>query len=137
MTSRAGLPAPGDDGLRRAFRDVREADAGDIPDFGELLTGARGRAARRRAGRGIGAAVALTALALFATRATDRDGDSGRLAGQLMASATLWRGPTDFLLETRPVPLWRRALPWMRATPASELTPTQPPAPVPDEPDRG
>lgn len=113
MTSRAGLPAPGDDGLRRAFRDVREADAGDIPDFGELLTGARGRAALRRAGRGIDAAVALTAL------------------------ATLWRGPTDFLLETRPVPLWRRALPWMRATPASELTPTQPPAPVPDEPDRG
>lgn len=119
--------------LRQAFERLREEERRGLPSFDQVMNRPR---ARRLAGKppiralGLVGAVALVLLlALAGPRLgplLTRDRDSGSLAVELQGTSTLWRSPTDFLLE-RP-----RARAW-RDIPA--IGRTVPPA-APDDPAR-
>jgi len=99
----------GDDrSLRRAFDVLKSEDADRTPEFTATMSRVRARASRRRRIQAGGATViAIAATTVFAMgRSLDRQ-PSGALAAKLIASEGMWRGPTDFLLERGPEPLWR------------------------------
>jgi hypothetical protein len=99
--------------LRRSFTDLRDEDREDAPSFDHILHRERGRRLvvrpRSAAIRVTMAAVAVVLLALAVPPLVDRlrpDREAGRLAVELQGTSTVWRSPTDFLLERRPPP-WR------------------------------
>ena len=88
------------DRLRRAFRELHEADDPQAPDY-RALTAAPARRVRPRAVAGAAWAMAVAAAAavvILVLRAPTPPGEDETL--RLAASMTGWEAPTDFLLLT-------------------------------------
>ncbi len=86
-----------DEVLRRLFAELRERDRGATPAFDTLLSSARSRSAKARAGRPLLAAAAIAvliagvALTVLVLRRREPRVPLEALAG--------WKSPTAFLLE--------------------------------------
>jgi hypothetical protein len=118
--------------LRQAFERLREEERRAAPSFDHVVNRRRPDrlTGRPRIGAlGFAAAVALVLLLALAGPRLGRlltpDGDTGSLAVELQATSTMWRSPTDFLLERPQARAWRgipaigrRVLPIVPADPA-------------------
>jgi len=111
--------------------DAHFGDAVTAPPFERVFGAARRQLARRRAKRAGAGVIALLAFALIA--APEERGTETGLADRLLATSHLYEGPTTFLLESRPTPIWRRG-PLMEggaasrpARPTTRLQPADPP----------
>jgi hypothetical protein len=99
--------------LRQSFTRLRDEDRESAPSFDHILHRERRRppALRPRlaAIRVTMAAAAVVLLILTVPPLVERirpDPEAGRLAAEIQRTSTVWRSPTDFLLERRPPP-WR------------------------------
>jgi hypothetical protein len=122
-----------DDGgrLREAFARLRAEEHRAAPSFDHIMNRRQARkpAAPRRA-RALGLAGAV-AMILFLAVAGPRlgrlltpDRQVGNLAMELQRTSTIWRSPTDFLLEPSQARSWRR-IPTI-ARPARPTVPDNP-----------
>jgi len=97
-----------DRSLRPVFDALKSEDADRAPEFAATMSRVRNREHHRRRAR----AGAVTFIAIAATmvvvmsRSVGRE-PAGTLAAELIASEGMWRGPTDFLLQRGPEPLWQ------------------------------
>ena len=99
--------------LRQSFTRLRDEDQEGAPSFEHILHRERHQppAVRPRLAviRMTMAAAALVLLILTVPPLVERlrpEREAGRLAAELQRTSTVWRSPTDFLLERRPPP-WR------------------------------
>ncbi len=100
--------------LRQAFERLREEERRAAPSFEHVMNRRR---AQRLAGRprvgapGFAVAVALVLLLALAGPRLGRlltpGGETGSLAVELQRTSTMWRSPTDFLLERPRARAWR------------------------------
>ena len=97
-----------DQSLQRAFDALKNEDAARSPEFASLMSRARVRERRLRRTRVTSVTLAaIAATMLFVTTRSVERPPAGALAAELIASEGRWRGPTDFLLDRGPEPLWQ------------------------------